>query len=275
MEYHLYDHLKKERGSILQPIYGKDLLRNWGNAQECGTFDSDEFVDKFKDQEDAAGIIGKFGLGFYSAYMVADKVQIKTKSFKDEPAAHWTCDGSPEYTLVEHDKSDRGTEIILHIAEDSTEFLEEGKIRGLLTKYNRFNQVPIKFGTKTETLPKPEGAKEDDPAPTKEVDNIINNPNPAWKKKPNDLTDEDYKNFYNELYPFSSPPLFWIHLNIDFPFNLTGILYFPKVSNTLEVQKNKIQLYSNQVYVTDDVKEIVPEFKSMNSEFEQFDTIKI
>ena len=225
---------------------------------------AEEFLDKYKDSAKDSGIIGHFGLGFYSAFMVAEKVEIITKSYKDEPAAHWTCDGSPEFTLEAHDKTERGTEIILHIAEDSTEFLEDNRINELLTKYNKFMPVPIKFGTKTETLPKPEDAKEDDPAPTKEVDNIINNPNPAWTKQPTDLEDNDYKSFYRELYPMQfEEPLFHIHLNVDYPFNLTGILYFPKMTNDLNIQKDKIQLYQNQVFVTDNVEGIVPEFLTM------------
>lgn len=226
---------------------------------------AEEFLEKYKDKNaDDAGIIGHFGLGFYSAFMVANKVEIITKSYKDEPAAHWTCDGSPKYTLEEADKTERGTEIILHISEDDTEFLEEARIRELLVKYNKFMPVPIKFGTRTETLPKPEDAKEDDPAPTKEVDNIINNPNPAWTKQPADLKDEDYKKFYRELYPMQfEEPLFNIHLNVDYPFNLTGILYFPKLTNDLNIQKDRIQLYQNQVFVTDNVEGIVPEFLTM------------
>ncbi len=225
---------------------------------------AEEFLDKYKDAGKDAGIIGHFGLGFYSAFMVADKVEIITKSFKDEKAVHWTCDGSPEFTLEEAKKKDRGTEIILHVAEDSTEFLEDAKIRELLTKYNKFMPIPIKFGTKTETLPKPEGAKEEDPAPTQEVDDIINNPTPAWTKKPADLKEEDYKGFYRELYPMQfEEPLFNIHLNVDYPFNLTGILYFPKLTNDLNVQKDRIQLYQNQVFVTDNVEGIVPEFLTM------------
>ena len=225
---------------------------------------AEEFLDKYKEAGKDTGIIGHFGLGFYSAFMVAHTVEIITKSFKDEPAAHWTCDGSPNFTLEAADKKDRGTEIILHVAEDSLEFLEESKISGLLNKYNKFIPVPIVFGTKTETLPKPEGAKEEDPAPTQEVQNIINNPNPAWTKAPADLNDEDYKGFYRELYPMQfEAPLFHIHLNVDYPFNLTGILYFPKLTNDLNVQKDKIQLYQNQVFVTDNVEGIVPEFLTM------------
>ncbi len=223
---------------------------------------AEEFLEKYKDSAKDSGIIGHFGLGFYSAFMVAEKVEIITKSYKDEPAVRWSCDGSPEYTLEETtDKSDRGTEIILHIAEDSTEFLEESKIRELLLKYNKFMPVPIKFGTKTETLPLPEDAAEDAKAETQEVDNIINNPTPAWTKAPSELSDADYKEFYHELYPMQfEEPLFNIHLNVDYPFNLTGILYFPKLTNGLNIEKDKIQLYQNQVYVTDEVKGIVPDF---------------
>ncbi|GEJ45314.1 MULTISPECIES: molecular chaperone HtpG [unclassified Chryseobacterium] len=223
---------------------------------------AEEFLEKYKDSAKDAGIIGHFGLGFYSAFMVAEKVEILTKSYKDEPAVRWICDGSPEFTLEETaDKTDRGTEIILHIAEDSVEFLEEGKIRELLLKYNKFMPVPIKFGTKTHTLPLPEGAPEDAVAETEEVDNIINNPVPAWTIAPSELTNEDYMKFYHELYPMQfEEPLFNIHLNVDYPFNLTGILFFPKLSNNLNIDKDKIQLYQNQVFVTDEVKGIVPDF---------------
>lgn len=233
---------------------------------------AEEFLEKYKDDKNETGVIGHFGLGFYSAFMVADKVEIITKSYKEEPAAHWTCDGSPEYSLEEHDKSERGTEIVLHIAEDSTEFLEEGKIRGLLTKYNRFNQVPIKFGTKQINDPdhEPQMIKGEDGKETKEphrqieVDDIINNTNPAWTKKPADLEDEDYKNFYRELYPMQfEESLFHIHLNVDYPFNLTGILFFPKLTQNLDMQKDRIQLYQNQVFVTDNVEGIVPDFLQM------------
>ncbi len=218
-----------------------------------------EFLEKYKNE---SSIIGHFGLGFYSAFMVADKVEVVTKSYvKSKKGVTWTCTGDPEYTLEDNDKKDRGTEIILHISEDATEYLEDQRIETLLNKYCKFLPVPIKFGTKKEFIKEGEG--EDAKDTEIEVDNIINSVAPLWKKLPSELTDEDYKSFYNELYPFSSPPLFWIHLNIDYPFNLTGILYFPKVNNTLEVQKNKIQLYSNQVYVTDDVKEIVPEFLTL------------
>jgi molecular chaperone HtpG len=215
---------------------------------------AEEFLEKYKDTAKDAGIIGHFGLGFYSAFMVADKVEIFTKSYKDEPAAHWTCDGSPEYSLEGTEKTDRGTEIVLHIAEDSIEFLEDYKIRELLTKYNKFMPVPIKFGTHEEG----EGDNK------KTVDTIINNPSPAWTKQPSDLTDEDYKNFYRELYPMQfEDPLFHIHLNVDYPFNLTGILYFPKLSADMQIQKDKIQLYQNQVFVTDNVEGIVPDFLTM------------
>ena len=225
---------------------------------------AEEFLEKYKDTAKDSGIIGHFGLGFYSAFMVASKVELITKSYKDEPAAHWICDGSPEFSLEPADKTTRGTEIILHIAEDSLEFLEESKIKGLLNKYNKFMPIPIKFGTNTETLPKPEDAPEDYVAETVETDNIINNPNPAWTKQPTDLKDEDYKTFYHELYPMQfEEPLFHIHLNVDYPFNLTGILYFPKLSGDLQIQKDKIQLYQNQVYVTDNVEGIVPEFLMM------------
>jgi molecular chaperone HtpG len=225
---------------------------------------AEEFLEKYKDSAKDSGVIGHFGLGFYSAFMVASKVEIITKSYKDESAAHWTCDGSPEFSLVPHDKTDRGSEVILHIADDSLEFLEESKIRELLTKYNKFMPIPIKFGTKQEALPKPEDAPEDYKTEYQEVDNIINNPNPAWTKQPVDLTDEEYKKFYHELYPMQfEEPLFNIHLNVDYPFNLTGILYFPKMSADLQLQKDKIQLYQNQVYVTDNVEGIVPEFLGM------------
>ena len=225
---------------------------------------AEEFIDKYKDKVEESGIIGHFGLGFYSAFMVADKVEILTKSFKDEDAVKWSCDGSPEYSIEKIDKKERGTEIVLHVADDSEEFLEDSKIADLLTKYNRFNQVPIKFGTKEETLPKAEDAPEDEKPKTVTVDNIINNTSPAWTKKPSDLQDEDYKSFYRELYPMQfDDPLFHIHLNVDFPFNLTGILYFPKLSPNVDLQKDKIQLYQNQVFVTDNVEGIVPDFLQM------------
>lgn len=230
---------------------------------------AEEFLDKYKDSAKDSGIIGHFGLGFYSAFMVAEKVEIITKSFKDEPAAHWTCDGSPEFTLEPADKTSRGTEITLHIAEDSLEFLEEGKIAGLLEKYNKFMPVPIKFGTRTEKIEQKKGEEvasedKDNIFTEVEVDNIINNPNPAWTKQPTELSEQDYKDFYRELYPNQfEEPLFNIHLNVDYPFNLTGILYFPKMTGDLQIQKDKIQLYQNQVYVTDNVEGIVPEFLTM------------
>ena len=225
---------------------------------------AEEFLEKYKDAGKDAGIIGHFGLGFYSSFMVAKKVEIITKSYKDEPAAHWVCDGSPEFTLEPADKTERGTEIILHIADDSKEFLEDSRITALLKKYNKFMPIPIKFGTKEKTLPLPEDAKKDAKPEKITVDNIINNPNPAWTKQPTDLEDKDYKDFYHELYPMQfEEPLFHIHLNVDYPFNLTGILYFPKMTNDLNIQRDKIQLYQNQVYVTDNVEGIVPEFLTM------------
>ena len=225
---------------------------------------AEEFLEQYKDSASDSGIIGHFGLGFYSAFMVAEKVEIISKSFKNEPAAHWSCDGSPEYSLEEHDKKDRGTEIILHIGEDSKEFLEDNRIKELLNKYNKFMPVPIKFGTKEETLPLAEDAAEDAKAETVTVDNIINNPSPAWTKQPSELKEEDYAGFYRELYPMQfEEPLFNIHLNVDYPFNLTGILYFPKLNNDLNLQKDKIQLYQNQVFVTDNVEGIVPEFLTL------------
>lgn len=221
---------------------------------------AEDFISKHKDAE-KEGIIGHFGLGFYSAFMVADKVEIITKSYTDAPAVQWVCDGSPQFDLGPSDKKDRGTEIILHIAEDSSEFLEEYKIRELLLKYNRFMPIPIKFGTKEETLPLPEGADKDAKPEKVIVDDIINNPNPAWTKSPSELKDEDYKSFYHELYPMQfDEPLFYIHLNVDYPFHLTGILFFPKLANNLNLDKDKIQLYQNQVFVTDEVKGIVPDF---------------
>jgi molecular chaperone HtpG len=223
---------------------------------------AEEFLEQYKDSAKDSGIIGHFGLGFYSAFMVAKKVEIITKSYKDEPAAHWTCDGSPEFTLEKHDKTDRGTEIILHIDKDSKTFSEESQIRSLLTKYNKFMPIPIKLGTKEIT--KTEGEGEDAKEVKEVVDDIINNPSPAWIKKPTDLKDEDYNSFYRELYPMQfEDPLFQIHLNVDYPFHLTGILYFPKITQDLNVQKDRIQLYQNQVFVTDNVEGIVPEFLTM------------
>lgn len=226
---------------------------------------AEEFLEKYKDEKNQSGIIGHFGLGFYSAFMVARQVEIITKSYIDsEEAAHWVCDGSPEYTLETADKKERGTEIILHIADDSTEFLEESRISSLLHKYNKFMPIPIKFGTKEETLPLAEGSDKDAKPEKVVVDNIINNTRPAWTKQPNDLTDQDYMDFYRELYPMQfEDPLFHIHLNVDYPFNLTGILFFPKLTSNLDIQKDKIQLYQNQVYVTDNVEGIVPDFLQM------------
>ena len=233
---------------------------------------AEEFLDKYKDKVEDTGIIGHFGLGFYSAFMVAEKVEIITKSYKEADAAHWICDGSPEYSLEKADKKERGTEIILHIAEDSTEFLEDNRITDLLNKYNKFMPIPIKFGTKQindpdhspKTTTDKDGKETTEPHRQISVDNIINNSNPAWTKTPTDLKDEDYKGFYRELYPMQfEEPLFNIHLNVDYPFNLTGILYFPKLSNDMNIQKDRIQLYQNQVFVTDNVEGIVPEFLTM------------
>lgn len=199
---------------------------------------AEEFLKKYKGQENGTNIIGHFGLGFYSSFMVSSQVEIFSKSWKEEASAvRWECDGSPEYELEEISKADRGTEIVMHINEESEEFLEDGRIRTILEKFCKFLPVPVTF----------EGTQ-------------INNTTPAWTKKPSELTTEDYQNFYKELYPFAEPPLFWIHLNVDYPFNLTGILYFPKINKSYEMQKDKINLYSNQVYVTDEVKDIVPEF---------------
>ncbi|MDX1829919.1 MAG: molecular chaperone HtpG [Lutibacter sp.] len=226
---------------------------------------AEEFVEKYKDKVEDSGIIGHFGLGFYSAFMVADKVEIITKSYqKGAKAVHWECDGSPKYSLEETKKKERGTEIILHIDEDSKDFLEDFKITELLTKYNKFMPIPIKFGTREETLPLPKDAKEDAEPEKITVDNIVNNPNPAWTKNPSDLKDDDYKSFYRELYPMQfEEPLFNIHLNVDYPFHLTGILYFPKLSKNLDPTKDRIQLYQNQVFVTDNVEGIVPDFLQM------------
>ncbi len=215
-----------------------------------------EFVEKLKNT-DSNAIIGNFGLGFYSAFMVAEKVEIYTKSYKDEPAVKWSCDGSTEFTLEEIEKTQRGSEIVLYIAEDSREFLEDHRIKSLLNKYCKFLPIPIQFGHKWQS-------EEDKKAEKPLEPEIINNPAPAWTKTPSTLTDEDYKNFYRELYPMNfDEPLFWIHLNVDYPFNLTGILYFPKLKKNFEVQKDKIQLYCNQVFVTDNVGEIVPEYLTL------------
>ncbi len=220
-----------------------------------------EFVEKFKDKGDTKDIIGKFGLGFYSAFMVAEKVEVVSKSYKEgTEAARWICDGSTEYELSNATKETRGTDIILHINTDSEEFLEEFRLKGILDKYCKFLPVEIKFGTKEDREEDGEEADGKKKYKTITSDRIINNPNPLWAKSPSELKDEDYLAFYKELYPFSEDPLFWIHLNVDYPFNLTGVLYFPKVKNDFEVQKNKIQLYSRQVFITDEVKDVVPEF---------------
>ena len=226
---------------------------------------AEEFLAKYKDTAKDSGVIGHFGLGFYSAFMVANEVEIITKSYTDAPAVRWVCDGSPEFTLEETElRNERGTEIILHLNDESLEFLEEYRIEQLLRKYNKFMPVPIKFGTKQVPLPRPENAPEDYKTEYRTEDNIINNPTPAWTKQPADLSDEDYKQFYHELYPTQfEEPLFHIHLNVDYPFNLTGILYFPKLSNDMQLQKDRIQLYQNQVFVTDNVEGIVPEFLTM------------
>ena len=220
-----------------------------------------EFVEKFKDAKDANEIIGRFGLGFYSAFMVADVVEIQTLSYQEgaEPA-RWVCDGSTEFEITEGNRTERGSTIILHINADGEEFLEKFRLEEILNKYCKFLPVPIKFGTRTEREPDGED-EEGKPKYTEfEVDNIINNTNPIWTKAPADLTDADYLDFYRELYPMAEDPLFWIHLNVDYPFNLTGVLYFPKVKNDFEITKNKIKLFSRQVFITDEVKDIVPEF---------------
>ena len=215
---------------------------------------ANDFLEKYKN--DANAIIGHFGLGFYSAFMVAKKVEIVTRSYKeDAQAVKWTCDGSPEFTLEDTERADRGTDIILHIDDDCKEFLEESRIQGLLTKYCRFLPVPVAFGKKKEWK---DGKQVDT-----EEDNLINDTCPIWTKKPSELKDEDYKKFYRDLYPMSDEPLFWIHLNVDYPFNLTGVLYFPKIKSNIELQRNKIQLYCNQVYVTDSVEGIVPDFLTL------------
>jgi molecular chaperone HtpG len=220
-----------------------------------------EFVEKFKDAKDANEIIGKFGLGFYSAFMVAKNVEIHTLSYQEgsEPAI-WTCDGSTEFEIKKGKKKSRGTDIILHVNEDSEEFLDKWKLQGILDKYCKFLPVPIKFGTKTESVEDGVDDKGEKKWKSVEVDNILNTTAPIWTKSPSDLQDEDYLSFYKSLYPMSEDPLFWIHLNVDYPFNLTGVLYFPKVKNDFELQRNKIKLFSRQVFITDEVKDIVPEF---------------
>ncbi len=221
-----------------------------------------EFVEKFKEAKDANEIIGRFGLGFYSAFMVADKVEIQSLSYQAgaEPA-RWICDGSTSYEISEGSRTERGTDVILHVNKDGEEFLDKSRLEGILDKYGKFLPVPIRFGTKTTSEPDGEDEEGKTTYKSVEVDNIINNTRPAWTKAPAELKDEDYLAFYRELYPYSfDEPLFWIHLNVDYPFNLTGILYFPKIKNDFEVQRNKIKLYSRQVFITDEVKDIVPEF---------------
>ena len=223
---------------------------------------AEEFLEKYKDSAKDSGIIGHFGLGFYSAFMVSDSVEIISKSHKKDPAVHWKCDGSPEYSLTNAKKTDRGTEIILNISKDSKSFLEENTIRELLKKYNRFMPVPIKFGQKE--ISKKVGEGKDEKEIKETVDDIINITEPAWTKKPKDLKDEDYNKFYKDLYPMNfEDPLFNIHLNVDYPFTLTGILFFPKIKNDINIQKDKIQLFQNQVFVTDNVEGIVPEFLTL------------
>ncbi|WP_114788881.1 molecular chaperone HtpG [Niabella yanshanensis] len=220
-----------------------------------------EFLEKFKEAKDANEIIGQFGLGFYSAFMVADKVEIQTLSYQQgaEPA-RWICDGSTTFELSEGNRTERGTDIILYINEENKDFLENYKLQTILDKYAKFLPVPVQFGTKTES--EPDGEDEEGKPKYKEVEkpNIINTVKPIWTKAPSELKDEDYLSFYKELYPFTEDPLFWIHLNVDYPFNLTGVLYFPKIKNDVEIQRNKIKLFSRQVFITDDVKDIVPEF---------------
>ncbi|WP_373522953.1 molecular chaperone HtpG [Aquiflexum sp.] len=220
-----------------------------------------EFVEKFKDAKDANEIIGKFGLGFYSAFMVADRVEINTLSYQEgAAAAKWTCDGSTEFEISAGDRTERGTEVTLFINADSEEFLDKWKLQGILDKYCKFLPVPIKFGTKSDSVEDGVDDKGEKKWKSVDVDNIINTTTPIWTKSPNDLKDEDYLAFYKQLYPMGEDPLFWIHLNVDYPFNLTGVLYFPKIKNDFEMQKNKIKLFSRQVFITDEVKDIVPEF---------------
>ncbi|MBK9222244.1 MAG: molecular chaperone HtpG [Saprospiraceae bacterium] len=246
--------IHKENGTLSIKDRGigmdEEEVKNYLNQVAFSS--AEDFINKYKGE---ANIIGHFGLGFYSAFMVSDKVEVITKSYKENAVpVKWTCLGDTEFNIEEVIKEDRGTEIILYLTEDCKEYLEDARIEGLLDKFCKFLPVPIQFGTRKEKI------KEGEVETEIEKENIINNPNPLWKKAPTDITDEEYKNFYNELYPYSEEPLFWIHLNIDYPFNLTGILYFPKIKQNIEIQKNKIHLYSNQVFVTDDVKEIVPEF---------------
>lgn len=220
-----------------------------------------EFMEKFKEAQDANEIIGRFGLGFYSSFMVADKVDIETLSYGQgaEPV-RWTCDGSTSFEITEGSRTERGTDVILHINDESTEFLDKHRLQTILDKYAKFLPVPVQFGTRSESIPDGEDKDGKPQYKTVEVDNIINNTNPIWTKAPTELKDEDYLAFYRELYPFSEEPLFWIHLNVDYPFHLTGVLYFPKLKNDFEITKNKIKLFSRQVFITDEVKDIVPEF---------------
>jgi molecular chaperone HtpG len=228
---------------------------------------AEEFLEKYKGQNEAT-IIGHFGLGFYSSFMISEKVEVVTKSHKEgSQAVRWECDGSPAYTLTDADKTDRGTDIILHVDKDSDEFLDKWRITGILEKFCKFLPVPIFFEDVNEEkiIETPKEVKEGEVEEVAEIEEPkpINNPTPAWTRKPSELTTEDYQNFYKELYPMNETPLFWIHLNVDYPFNLTGVLYFPKIKNSYEIQKDKIQLYCNQVFVTDEVKDIVPEFMMM------------
>jgi molecular chaperone HtpG len=263
---------------ILDPVEKTLIIRDRGIGMTVDEIDkyinqiafsgAEEFVQQYKGKEGAEQIIGHFGLGFYSAFMVAERVQIRTLSRHDNAqAVQWESNGSPEYIITDIDKSERGTDIVLYISEDSTEFLEKSRISGILEKYCKFLPIPVFFGNKTEYIDSPEGEKDEEGKVKRvavEVPNQINNPAPAWTKAPVDLKDEDYASFYRELYPMSfEEPLFHIHLNVDYPFNLTGILYFPKIKENVEVQRNKINLYSNQVFITDSVEEIVPEFLTL------------
>lgn len=274
---------KKEVGDLrVEILLDKDAktltIRDYGLGMTAEEIDkyinqiafsgAKEFVQKYKDSESKESIIGHFGLGFYSAFMVADKVEIITLGrFDDAQAVKWTSNGTTEYTLENIEKESRGTDIVLHITEESAEFLEASRINEILNKYCKFLPIPIFFGTKTEWYDDPSGEKDENGKVkqlSRQVPAQINNTTPAWTKNPSELKDEDYQNFYRELYPMSfEEPLFHIHLNVDYPFNLTGILYFPKISERVEIQKNKINLYSNQVFITDNVEEIVPEFLTL------------
>jgi molecular chaperone HtpG len=220
-----------------------------------------EFMEKFKEAKDANEIIGRFGLGFYSAFMVSEKVEIQTLSYQEgATAAKWTCDGSTAFEISEGKRNSRGTDVILHINEESAEFLEDHRIQQILDRYAKFLPIPIQFGTKSQSVEDGEDSEGKKKYKSIDVPNIINTTQPIWTKAPSELKDEDYISFYRELYPFTEEPLFWIHLNVDYPFNLTGVLYFPKLKNDYEIQKNKIKLFSRQVFITDEVKDIVPEF---------------